>query len=575
MSKVILKISSLLLAMVMLFSLAACDSGPENNFTTGADGYPEYLNVSSAYPIIKDEYKDQITLKVALVQTAEGGEWEELWLSKYLEAKYNVKFEVESILDAAVGDRKNLMFQSGDLPDIIINMNLSSNELYEFGMQEQLLLKMDEYMNETLTPNLLKYFNTNNEVKSVCTLPDGHVYSAPWIFSESDEGRFTRIFVNKAWLDELNIPMPKTLDEFTAAMYAIKEADPSGVGSENLYPISGGMGYNTSFFLLNAFGYVTSDGIGTAPAIRDGEVVIPAYDTEVYKEFLKLMNQYYKDEIIDPKFFVITDMQIINRVNNEQAAVFREPVYLLGIPTFDEWEALYPLTSDWQAEPEWVRPEFVAKGGFVISAETEYPELCMRILDTWYNSTTDDCRALWIGPGEDSEYNFGYANPIVKDDGSIGWDEGNLPNGLSSWSYLMQHVAGTMPNFGACETEEANLAHYKAYGIEMPEHIINKEFDLTTGDGNYRASVAANLVPYSTYGFPYTYYVDEDTQEKITDLTTIIEPYISEQFARFVTGQRSLNEVDEFAEELKSMGIEELLAIYKQIYADSNYKDVR
>lgn len=109
----------------------------------------------------------------------------------------------------------------------------------------------------------------------------------------------------------------------------------------------------------------------------------------------------------------------------------------------------------------------------------------------------------------------------------------------------------------------------------MPDSVKNKEFDLTSGDGNYRASVAKNLVPYSTYGFPYTYYVDEETQTRISDLTTVIEPYISQQFAMFVTGQRPLSQVEDFAKELKSMGVEELLEIYREIYADSNYKEAR
>ena len=217
-----------------------------------------------------------------------------------------------------------------------------------------------------------------------------------------------------------------------------------------------------------------------------------------------------------------------------------------------------------------MRPEFVAKGGFVISADTE---LCMRIADMYYNSTTDDCRALWIGTN-DPEYEFGYTHPEIDEDGVISWNEETIPNKMSSWSYLMRELAGTMPNFGACETAEANEAHYRAYGIEMPEHIRNKEFDLTSGDGCYRASVAKNLVPYSTYGFPYTYYVDEETQERISDLATVIEPYISQQFAMFVTGQRSLSQMEDFAKELKEMGIEELLGIYREIYANSSYKEV-
>ena len=60
--------------------------------------------------------------------------------------------------------------------------------------------------------------------------------------------------------------------------------------------------------------------------------------------------------------------------------------------------------------------------------------------------------------------------------------------------------------------------------------------------------------------------METDKIERITALETVINPYAQEQVALFITGQRSLDEVDKFVEELKSMGMDELLEIYKSAY---------
>ena len=48
----------------------------------------------------------------------------------------------------------------------------------------------------------------------------------------------------------------------------------------------------------------------------------------------------------------------------------------------------------------------------------------------------------------------------------------------------------------------------------------------------------------------------------------VIEPYVKEQVARFITGERPLSETDAFAQELKDMNIDRLQEIYGQIYDD-------
>ena len=74
------------------------------------------------------------------------------------------------------------------------------------------------------------------------------------------------------------------------------------------------------------------------------------------------------------------------------------------------------------------------------------------------------------------------------------------------------------------------------------------------------------MEPYVVESFPTIYYLTAEQSEKMKELTTVITPYVEEQVAAFITGRRPLSETDKFAEELKGLGIEEMLNIYKTVY---------
>ena len=257
-------------------------------------------------------------------------------------------------------------------------------------------------------------------------------------------------YIIKAWLDELGLDVPKTLDEYVAALYAMKEANISGVGSENIYPFSGGMNLNgtnaNTYFLLNALGYVTWDDYGTEPALRNGEVVIPAYDLDTYQEFLKLMHQFKEDGIIAPNFFTTDSTESIARLQNGQSGIYYDEVHSTGYEKFADWVACYPLTSQWSAEPVTAIPNTIQMGGgFVISADTEYPELCMRVANLWFDNTTSDLRALWVGPGVDTEYDYGYGIQTWDAEKETIIDVKERFKGLDAWTYIMQELVASIP----------------------------------------------------------------------------------------------------------------------------------
>lgn len=533
--------------------------------------WPEYLNMDSTYPVIKDEYEGTIKLSMAImIQDPAVNEWDELWTAKYLKDKYNIELEVEYIQQSALSERKNLMMNSGELPDLMWNMNFSTDELARYGAQEGLLLACDEYISEELTPNMYSYIN---EYESFLKTSDGHIYSLPRIDDPTENMlSYNRYFVNGEYLAAAGIESPRTLDEFTDAMYRLKEADVTGVGSDNFYPIGGGMEVRSiTPYLLRALGYNTEwDTYGFSPALKNGEVVIPVYDMDTYQEFLKLMNQYYNDGIINKNYFTIEQTETDAQLQSGKTGVYGTVVYTTGLETWSEWEALYPLTSEWNDTPVAYDRAPIKVGGFVISAETEYPELCMRLADIFYDIT--DCRAFWGGTGEGSEYDYeGYVlAEWIPEKNNYGVNAEKLPEGYSGYNYLIQVVHGTMLGFGTYGLREAIVNMAAANGGDLP-YDVRETYDVEgTSDHQWRAELWEKVVDYCQYGYPSIYYVDDKVSGEILDLKTVIEPYVKEQVALFITGGRDLSEVDKFKTELESMGMDRLLEIYQDIYSSMN-----
>lgn len=554
-----------LLALVLILTIfsSACLAIAD----TGAE-YPEYLNMESTYPIIKEGYEDSIKLRVAVGIHGDTGDWDTLWIKRYLKDKYNIELEMEYVDGSAIQEKKTLYINSGDMPDIMLRMNFSTSELVKYGQEEGVLLKCEEYINETLTPGIWSYWTTDDVVKA-STAPDGHVYSLPNIQDDVDlsPANLVRMFINKAWLDSNGYEMPRTLDEFVNVLYAYKEANPDS------FPLGGGMHtLPAAFYILNAFGYIDGrNEYGMGPCIRDGEAVIPVYDMDVYQEYLKLMNQFYQDGIIDSSYFTIENTEVFANVNEGKNLTFAEAPYTTGMANWNEWEACYPLTSEWQPEPETYHPNRIEVGQFVISADTKYPELCMRFADIWYNNITDSSKAIYDGTGEGSEYDYGdYVMTIPKEDGSgYVFNSAKYEEGMNDWVYHLKYLVGFMPKWGDWQTRLSTKVYLEKY-FGITDYPAKPNYDLSNQDHYWRQSNLNNVLPYIAQSFPSVYYVDDEVSQRIIDLTTVIEPYVKEQTALFITGQRPLTETGAFAEELKSMGIEELLSIYQDIYATQN-----
>jgi hypothetical protein len=64
---------------------------------------------------------------------------------------------------------------------------------------------------------------------------------------------------------------------------------------------------------------------------------------------------------------------------------------------------------------------------------------------------------------------------------------------------------------------------------------------------------------------PYIYF-DVETTERVADLKQVINEYAETEFAKFVTGKRSLSELDAYFNEIDRIGAQELISIYASHY---------
>ena len=586
-----------LLAVVMAFAvLSACGAGNKNagpadtgavakedssgsadTSDSSAGKWPDYLNLQDgdAYlPIVKEGMGNDITLTLAIVQPVNGSDWKDLWIGKFYEKYMNVHFKVEQIIETGLAERKNLMFASNDLPDVMMNMGLSPNEIMKYGVMDGQLMDLEPYIDPELTPDLRYWYDNRADIRGATTTPDGKIYTLGGVGDPKDEAAGCRVFTDQRWLDACGLELPKTLDEFLNMLRAYKDADVNGVGKENVVPMAAGFNFlNVEYFILNAYGYLTNNYVnnrGYSPAIRNNEAVIPANDTKIYREVLKTIKTMFDEGLLYQNYFMAPEdgVEVNAVVLDKRAGVYGQPIYVIGYDDWKYWVGLHPLTSSWNDTPKWHTQDATSIGHFALSAKNKYPELCMRFVNSYYRRNGMG-RFLWVGPRNGSEEAMGVAGVKWYDDlNDYEFVEAEWPEGVNDlWTYLMV-VQGPMPGFGATgNTLDIQIAYKENYVLSPPQPN-EKTFNLENPDWFYRASLYENSAPYFTTNFPGIYYLDEDTVIKMDDLVAVIKPYVDEQFSAFITGRRPMEEIDAFHEELKGMGIDELEGIYKQIWAN-------
>lgn len=558
------KILSVLLVLSMLLGLGA----------TALAADAELPISQGTYPIVPEGEK--VTINVGIVRHATyGGDPENLWLWNYLAQLTGIDFEFTTVIDSAVTERKNLMFASDTLPDVLIGFGLTTAELVTYGQVDGQLQALNDYINEENMPNLMQWIAARPEIISTITCPDGKIYTLPLINAnpgKADSPSLPAMYINQEWLTANNKEWPATIDELTALMKEWKAANP------DLYPFAAcakpgpsGMG-----LLLNALGFLSgkNDTYGKEITLRNGEVVIPCYDP-LFKEYLEVVKSWFDEGLVSPDFFTMDQPATFAMVGENKSLIFCGQPYLANsaYESFSRWSAITPLTSEHNETP--IVPmtlSTIGVGGFVVKAGAENMDVIMKMADWFYSALGGFYQ--WYGPETGSELAIGMENVRgwVVDENGVGSftavNEGTMP---SNAAYILGNIQSNWVAFG-------NNSHWLGREDELLTGMglirqylggfqpVESVLDPTIGIQNAAITAGEYVFPYVQYAYPKVVYMSEDAVLAIADLNAVLSNYIDQEVAKFITGRRSLDEFDAFRAELKGMGIEELLGYYQDAY---------
>lgn len=114
----------------------------------------------SQFPLCED---GSVTIKVVTMRSDADG----------IEIEYatGVHFEVEQILSSVRDEKLSLLFASGELPDLIYGLGLSTSELVRYGQSEGLLMPLNEYITPEIMPNACAWFEKYPQALAFSTAP--------------------------------------------------------------------------------------------------------------------------------------------------------------------------------------------------------------------------------------------------------------------------------------------------------------------------------------------------------------------------------------------------------------------
>jgi putative aldouronate transport system substrate-binding protein len=287
-----------------------------------------------------------------------------------------------------VKEALNVMLASGDLPDMI-----EFNFLGDFpggpekAINDGYILKLNDLIDK-YAPNLKKFLQENPDIDKMVKTDNGSYYAFPFIRGDEYLRVFQGPIVRQDWLDELGLPVPETIDDWTATLTAFKEkkgaAAPFAVVSKPRFFNESGNGA-----FLGAFG------VTRGFYLEDGAVKFGPAENG-YKDYLSLFSDWYKKGLID-KNIATADSKALDgnvasgatgaTVGNAGGGIGKwQPLVAANDPKAVLVAAPYPVLKKGDT-PKFGQKHkaYASEGTVAITTAAQNPELAVRMLDYGYS----------------------------------------------------------------------------------------------------------------------------------------------------------------------------------------------
>ena len=480
---------------------------------------------------------------------------------KRLQEKTNVEIDWTAIQADQWSDKISLeMANTKNMTDFIFSAGFSDNDLLKYAKQG-VIIPLEEYI-DAYMPNLQAVFEKYPEYRTMCTDTDGHIWALPWIEQLGNEKTAIQTignmsFINKKWLDFLNLEVPTTVDEFEQVLIAFRD-HASEIQAEfgidgSIIPMSCIVndGDQDPSLIINGFGegYGDADKTRHIAVTNDKEVICSATQ-DGYKEGIEWLHKLYEEGLIDTESFTQEWSTYVAKGKSGRYGVcFSWDV--ANIDNLEDWVPLPALTADTRN----ITPQngsFTSgfdRGRCVVTAVAENPALICAWLDQMYDPFQSP-QNNWGTYGEDDDF-----------------DIFELSKNAEGGEMLKHAPLG---DASPVEVREAE-------SVGGPLAVLNDYYDVYVtcpDDAQYRLDwIKEYYTPDMNldYVYPNVFMNQEDTK-KLSDLQTDIEKLINANKSDWIMNGFTDDDWNQYLSELDGYGLEEYLQIFQK-YLDDYYAD--
>ena len=478
---------------------------------------------------------------------------------KRLEKETNVHIDWTCFVADQFSDKKNLaLAQFGNLPDGLFNAGMSDYDLLRYAKQG-IIIPLENLIDKYM-PNLQAVFEKYPEYRTMCTAPDGHIYSFPWIEQlgagkEAIQAIGDIPYINKKWLDYLGLEVPTTTDELEQVLIAFRDhAD----DLKKEFQIDGDVipmsfiinnGDQDPAILINGFGEGYGDTGDHFSVTDDGEVIYTTVQ-EGYKEGIEWLHKLVTEDLVDPEAFTQEWSTYVSKGKSGRYGVcFSWDV--ANIDNLEDWVPLPVLTADTRnLTPQ--NGSFTSgfdRGRCVVTAVAKNPALVCAWLDQMYDPIQSP-QNNWGTYGEDDDFDI-----FEMSKNAEGGD-------------MLKHAP--LGDASPVEVREAE-------SVGGPLAVLDEYYDkyvTCPDDAQYRLDwIEDYFTPdmHTEYVYPNVFMNREDTEE-LSNLQADIQKTINAKKSDWIMNGFTDADWDEYLKSLDSYGLEDYLKIYQK-YLDAYYAE--
>ncbi|MCR2805240.1 extracellular solute-binding protein [Paenibacillus soyae] len=506
---------ALVLSTVMAISLLAACSSNGNNGNNGNAGASPTATADGG----QDGAPESKTLTALLDNNPTfpyNADWP-IWT--WLKEKTGVTLEVQTP-SGKLGESLNLVVASKTMPDLMYMPN--RRESNKFG-QDGALVDIMEHIDSM--PNLKKWMEQYPEEAKAALSHDGKMYMFPnQGFGETN--RMIWLYREDVFAKE-GLAQPKTYDELYEALKTLKAKYPDS------YPLSIRYGQIPDEMNTNmTVNFGTGEGAYfdfDAKEYRYGPI------EDNYKAMVAMWKKFYDEGLIPPDFLSLQTKQWQDMVSTGQAFVTVD--YISRVDFFNNAmrKENPEYNMQFMAPPAGVpggkqqNPYFhYMEGGLTVASTSKNIEDVMGYMDFFY-SEEGRTMTSWGVEGETyvKEGDTNKFKPEFTDVTEMRKQTGLQTSGTYTWIDYDAHLS--------LFSEDLRNAYTEAAKYDPPAMQPRPAFT-------------------------------ESENEVISLTGQAIKKHRDESFAKFITGSRSLDEWDQYVEEIKNLGVDKLLETYKTAY---------